>query len=195
MTMLDLVTSYLNKATAKVDFLDELASSGHKDEARTLCLVYIDRLAQILSWPSEKSGEIFVNTLIGFGEDPWMGRFYPLQLARALSTEDKLKPFSTEIAAAFPGPSYQLMDAITFEKEMRQKIPKLQLSLLQKHAWKATVANIAYKHLRVPAIHGLGSSGDLNLNATYNGTPAPILDLQRFKKCAIALIKEARRRS
>ena len=61
---LEFIEAYLNNAEAKLLFLSELAETGHRDEAMTLCLVYIDRFAQVLKWPSTESGKNFVEALI-----------------------------------------------------------------------------------------------------------------------------------
>ena len=66
------IAEFFNEAEARVAFLSKLATIGHKEEAITLCLVYIDRFAQFLCWPSKKTGCNFVKALIQFGGDPLM---------------------------------------------------------------------------------------------------------------------------
>jgi hypothetical protein len=193
---LEFIKAYLNDAEDKLLFLSELAATGHKDEAMTLCLVYIDRFAQVLKWPSIETGKNFVEALIQFGQDPFMGLCHPLQAARAFTQVKQLEILGRQVATVFPGPSHELMDLPTFEAQMKREIPQFDRSQFRKHAWRATLANVAYQRLRIPAIHGSGVSGALEFSqTTYNGDPVPILDLRALKNCVSALIAEARRRS
>lgn len=193
---LESIEAYLNDAEAKLLFLTELAATGHRDEAMTLCLVYIDRFAQVLKWPSTKTGKNFVEALIQYGQDPFMGLYHPLQAARAFAQVKQLEMLGTQVAIAFPGPSHELMDLSSFEAQMKRKIPQFDSPRFRKHAWRATLANIAYQSLRIPAVHGSGVSGGLEFSRTkYNGDPVPILDFRALQNCASALIIKARRRS
>ena len=166
----------------KLLFLSELAATGHKDEAMTLCLVYIDRFAQVLKWPSTENVKNFVEALIQFGQDPYMGRCHPLQAARAFAQVTKLEMLGKQVATVFPGPSHELMDLPTFEYQMKREIPQFNRLQFRKHAWRATLANVAYQRLRIPAVHGTGVSGALEFSlTTYKGDPVPFLMCARLK--------------
>ena len=65
---LSAIRAFLNEADTRVGFLKELADTGHKPEAMTLCLVYIDRFAQYLCWPQTSAGRNFVDALINLGD-------------------------------------------------------------------------------------------------------------------------------
>jgi hypothetical protein len=96
--------AYIDDAKAKVAFLGELAQTGHKDEAMTLCLVYIDRFAQKLFWSSNQSGRNFVNALIQYGGDSFMRLCHPEQAVRAFAEmKEPWRTVSAKIAAKFPG--------------------------------------------------------------------------------------------
>jgi hypothetical protein len=67
------IRAYFERLDRKIDMLTRLAEAGYKDEALTLCLVYIDGLAQRLMWPSDKSGFNYVAALSQFANDEELG--------------------------------------------------------------------------------------------------------------------------
>ncbi len=73
------IKAFLNEADTRVGFLQKVADTGHKPEAMTLCLVYIDRFAQYLCWPQTSAGRNFVDALVQFGGNPLMQLAHPLQ--------------------------------------------------------------------------------------------------------------------
>jgi hypothetical protein len=194
---LSFIRAFLDEANTRVGFLEELANTGHKPEAMTLCLVYIDRFAQYLCWPQTLAGRNFVDALVQFGGDPLMGLAHPLQAVRAFEAmNEPWKTLAGRIKVAFPGPSHELLPTSTFEEALKEYLTPLQLMQLKPELWRATIANVVYQHLRNPAIHGFGSTGGIILSqTTWNGQAVPELGLSLLKTCALGLIVEARKRS
>ena len=111
-----------------------------------------------------------------------MGLYHPLQAARAFARVKKLETLGKQVATIFPGPSHELMELPSFEARLQREIPQFDRSQFRKHAWRATLANVAYQRLRIPAIHGSGVSGGLEFSqTTYNGDPVPVLDVRALK--------------
>lgn len=191
------ITAFFDEAEARVTFLDELADTGHKPEAMTLCLVYIDRFAQFLCWPSDSTGHNFVNALIQFGGEPLMALAHPLQAARAFEAMGTpWKVLAERIATAFPGASYEVVPISAFEQALAAHVTLAELAKLKPELWRTTIANVAYQRLRNPTIHGFGASGGINLSGMiWNGQPVPILGFDTLRNCARGLIAEGRRRS
>lgn len=193
---LGFIRAFLDEANTRVGFLEELANTGHKPEAMTLCLVYIDRFAQYLGWPQTLAGWNFVNALINFGGNPLMGLAHPFQAVRAFEAIKALKTLAGRIGVAFPGSSYGLIPTSTFETELAKHITASELTQLRPELWRTTIANVVYQHLRNPAIHGFGSSGGIIFSqTTWNGQAVPELGLSLLRTCALGLIAEARKRS
>jgi len=141
------ITSFFDDAEARVAFLDELADTGHEPEAMTLCLVYIDRFAQSLCWPSASTGRNFVDALIQFGGEPLMALAHPLQAARAFGAmKTPWKALAERIAGAFPGPSHEVVPIPTFEQALAEHVTTAELAQLKPELWRATIANVAYQH-------------------------------------------------
>jgi hypothetical protein len=69
----EVIATFFDNAEARIAFLSELAQTGHKSEAMTLCLTYLDSFAQWLRWPATSSSRNFVEAVIQFGDEPLMG--------------------------------------------------------------------------------------------------------------------------
>ena len=197
----DFITAFFDESEARVEFLDELAETGHVPEAMTLALVYIDRFSQSLCWPinstGNSTGRNFVDALIRFGGEPLMALAHPRQAAHAFGAlKSHWKDMAERIKIAFPGPSYEVVAIPEFEQALVAHFETAELAQLKPELWRATIANLVYQHLRNPAIHGFGTSGDIVLsNVTWKGHPLPVVGYAKLQNCAKHLIAEARRRS
>ena len=58
------IANFFDDVDARVDFLGELARTGHEPEAMTLCVTYIDSFAQWLLWPATSKGRNFVEAMV-----------------------------------------------------------------------------------------------------------------------------------
>lgn len=194
---LGFITAFLDEANARVTFLEELADMGHKPEAMTLCLVYIDRFAQYLFWPQQFAGKNFVDALVEFGGNPLMRLVHPLQVVRAFeSMNEPWKTLAGKLGAAFQGPPHELIPISTLETELASHIKASELTQLRPNLWRTTIANVVYQRLRNPAIHGFGPSGGIIFSeTTWKGQPVPEVGLPSLRNCALGLIGVARKRS
>jgi hypothetical protein len=193
---LDYIRDHLDAVRASTEFIDELNQNGRRREAMTLCLVYIDRLAQRLY--SDKPGPNFRNALINCSQDPLMGLVHPLQASRALlRTKNKdWHKIAGTISGIYTTPPYELIDLANFEAVVAKHLGPTEVAHLKDQSWRFTMAQIAYEYLRNDAIHGYGNRLELEFaETTYNGKAVPTLNFQRFKSCLLALIDEALRRS
>jgi hypothetical protein len=194
---MDLIRAYLDDYVDKLTFLNELTAMGRRDEAMSLCLVYIDRFAQVLCWPGDKMGPNFVNALIQYGGNPIMGLAHPVQAIRAFNEMSaNWQQLSRKVASRFPGPSQELLPITDLEVELSRLIKSSERVQLHNEMWRTTIAAVAYRRLRTAAIHGFGVRGEIEFsNTTYGGKPVPNLNLTELQKCALELVAEARRRS
>jgi hypothetical protein len=189
------IASFFEDVEARVAFLEDLIRTGHKPEAMTLCLTYIDSFAQLLRWPATSTGRNFVEALVEFGGDPLMPLAHPLHAARAFEAM-KAKDLASCIQTVFPGPSYELLPTTAFVGSLRPRVTQADLERLRGEIWRATIANVTYRHLRNPSIHLFrGGSGIWLSHTTYEGAPVPPIDFQQLLACVRGLVREARRRS
>jgi hypothetical protein len=109
---------------------------------------------------------------------------------------ERLGPGGERIASAFPEPPHEVLPIPAFEQALAPHVGPAELERLKPELWRATIANVAYQHLRNPAIHGFGSGGGIVLSETmWNGQPVPPLGYGMLRNCVRGLIVEARRRS
>jgi hypothetical protein len=192
------ISEYFNQEEKNLSFLPILFQDGHPDEAMTLCLVYIDRYAQKLLWPGDKSSKNFVDALVTLGGDPILALVHPLQAIRRFK---KMKsPWWQQIAAGletvFPGPNYELQAQPDFLANLAPHFSRNELHKVKGELWRTTIAAVAYYWLRNPSVHGLGPGQNTSFSgSTYEGKPVPNLDLKRLHDAAAKLLAELRRRS
>lgn len=193
----DFINSFHSRAEERLAFLPRLFSDGHREEAKTLCLSYIDSFSQWLEWPRDKSGQNFVKAVVSFGGDSVMGLVHPLQAIRAFH---QMKPFwkgiATRIEGIFTGPNYELLEQSEFLLRLAPSMSTDELTKVKEELWRTTMAAIAYFRLRNPSIHSFGAGPDISFsNTTYQGSPVPVLDFHRLYKIALNLHSELHRRS
>ncbi len=164
----------------KVDRLQELRAKGFDDEAFTLCLVYIDRLASgHFGGKAGHNRRNFCRVLAELSGNPLFGLIHPREL-RELAREHC--PFATklvdDIVSSRP-------DTLLDEKQIADEIRKSTLSEEEKNQiitnlWRASLASITYDSIRVAEAHGPGSGG-LSFDKTiYNGQIGLTLDFAKL---------------
>lgn len=192
----DFIVEYFEDLDRKIEALPRLADHGFEDEALTLCLVYIDGLAQALYWPDERNGVNFVRALCEHSGDLEFGLVHPLQLARALEAmKPAWHPIAAAVRAAFPGPSYELSEVTSVLNALNGRLATAQLTVLAPEVWRGTIAAIAYYRMRIPAVHQLGAATISFDSSNVDGKSARPLDLARLQRAARMLAAEVRRRS
>jgi hypothetical protein len=195
----DWMNSFHRQAEERLAFLPRLFSDGHREEAMTLCLSYIDSFSQWLEWPSDKSktGQNFVKAVVGFGEDPLMVLVHPLQAVRAFNEMHGFwKELASRIESIFAGPNYELLEQSEFLSRLAPRMSKADLSNVKEELWRTTMAALAYFRLRNPSIHSFGAGPEISFpNTVHQGNVVPVLDFKRLLSIAVNLHSELRRRS
>jgi hypothetical protein len=193
---LEVMNGFFDDASQRVDFLSELDRGGHRTEALTLCLTYIDSFAQWLQYPREGVGQNFVESLCAHEQFTYFSLIHPLQMVRALAAMNGSWPMhSKTIESIFPAPPYELMDRLTFARSLT-RVGQNVLQAIQQEFWRGTVASVAYYWLRNPSVHRFGSSPSVSFGSTvYQGTEPPSLGLATLVPTLKSMIKEARTRS
>lgn len=189
--------AYFDAALERVAFLDELVARGRESEALTLCLIYIDRFAQLLHWPRKSVGKNIVDALCKHDRHPFLSLVHPLEMIRAMNAmNDPWRSRAATLKTHFPGPQYELMDPLKFLKSISSSLTSAELADLRQELWRGTIAAVAYYWMRIPSVHGFGSSPSLHFdNTKYRGVDAPQLNLHVLKSPLRSMIEEARSRS
>ena len=186
-------------AVKRLRFLPELHTSGHREEATTLCLCYMDSFAQLICWPKTTVGKNFVAAISDFGGDLTFRLVHPLHATRVFSSKKSFwKDLATHIVSLFPGPNYELLT----ETELLAKLePYLYSKTINpkdilNELWQTTLASVVYHYFRNPAVHGFGAGPGWSFSATtYQGAPVTGIGFDRLYNVALNLHAELRRRS
>lgn len=193
----EFIGAFFDRASQRLDLLPELHRAGHRQEALTLCLTYIDSFSQWLRWPSTTSGRNLVEATIEYGGSDFMRLLHPLELMRSLTAMKGHWPaWSKRIRVAFPGPSIALHRCSEFEGCIAPRFTAAELGVLRKELWRGTIAHVAYKYLRNPSVHAFGTSDGIWFSGTtFRDAPVPPLGFDQMFGVLQGLIAEARWRS
>lgn len=194
---LKIMSAFFDEALQRVDYLSELHKSGRDTEALTLCLTYVDSFAQWLYYPRRSVGQNFIEALSAHDHAAYFSLIHPLQMIRALDRMEGPWPSRAKIIASiFPGPSYELMDRLTFARSLSSGFGPQELGLIQQKFWRGTIAALAYYWLRNPSVHRFGSSPSLSFGSTlYQGKEPPSLAQATLIPPLRSMINEASTRS
>lgn len=152
------INAFFRAFKDKIDRLQELRNP-YRDEAFTLCLVYIDRLAS--GHFGGKEGENrknFWRALAQLSGNPLFAMIHPRQLAELTQCYcPSGVPFISSVINRQPN---ALLDESDVAAEIR-KSPLLdsEKRKLIENLWRSSVANIAYDFIRIAEVHGPGSGG------------------------------------
>jgi len=162
-------------------------------------LCYIDSFAQLICWPSQKTGRNFITAISDFGGDPILGLVHPLNAARIF--RDKKPPWkdlAAYIQTLFPGPNYELLTDVEFLSRITPCFTSNAIGQKQvsNELWQATMASVIYNYFRNPAIHRFCAGPDLSFSATtYRGAPVADIDFDALYSVAQNLHAELIHRS
>lgn len=159
------IKAYFDKLRQRIDNLTKLyASPPFRDEALTLCLVYIDGLASNY-YEGDAVKENFCRAL---RELSGSALFRKLHVKTLLDSDnDKhwagAKPAVERLAKTKPG---ELLDEAEVAAQIQQsEVNKEAQNALIKRLWRYSVGAICYEVMRNSAVHGLGA-GTLTFDET-----------------------------
>jgi len=191
------MNAYFDEAFERVAFLERLAVEGRQIESLTLCLVYLDGLSQLLSWPGKETGRNFVQTLCSHDPAGFLALTHPLQLIRAFDAMNGPWPSrARSLEERYPGPPYSLMSRAEASNAISDTFTCNEVAEIVRELWRGTVAAVVYHWMRNPSVHGFGGSQRISFDETsLEGSPAPSLSLHTLLPPLRAMINEGRERS
>lgn len=173
------IQSFLDSFEQKINRLQELRKS-FADEAFTLCLVYIDRLASgHFGGKEHQNRKDFSRALKQLGGNRLFGMIHPRQVREL--TQRHCRSATSFIESVIVRQPNTLLD----EDELAAEIRKSSLlddekAKLIHNLWRASMANIAYDYIRVAEVHGPGSGGLSFDETVYEGHTGVTLDFEKF---------------
>src|SRR5438552_2295479 len=155
-TKREVMASFFDRGLgARVAFLPDLASSGHEDEALTLCLLYIEGLGNSVYDDDTNSMRNFVRIIRDHGGADLFMLIHPGLLLRALPRDGRVaKATVTAVTPVLDARPTDFLD----ENELMDALAPAALSdeqaeWLRQELWRGTLAGIAYTYMRSPAVH------------------------------------------
>jgi hypothetical protein len=193
-----LMNAYFDKALERVSFVERLAAEGHEIESLTLCVVYLDGLSQLLSWPEKEVGRNFVQTLCSHDQSGYLSLIHPLQLIRAFDSMNRpWTPRARALETRYSGPPYSLMSREDASNAIGETFSsKNEVAEVVRQLWRGTLAAVVYHWMRNPSVHGLGGSPRITFDETnFKDTCPPAISLGTLLPPLKEMLRQARERS
>ena len=191
----EFIAAYFEELDNKIKFLVTLSEQDHEDEARLLCLVYIDGLANWLNLPNKDSPRNFSKALMEYsGNQQLFSLVLPKWLLKAVpwgsAPNDLRADLTTAVAALPPDQAYLPTE---FLDRVRPHLIPAKLEWLEAHVWRGSIANAVYTSLRSPGVHYGGVSHGLSFSSTFRGDPIPRIDLHNLHPSLVSLAAHAKK--
>jgi hypothetical protein len=189
------ITAFFDDLEEKVAFLESFFEQGRKDEARMLCVCYLDGLSNWLHHPSTALGKNFAITLATLSGEKVFSLLVPELLLNALPWDSAPSGAATQIPSALrllPAREAVLpSDLIT---AVTPAITQDQLTWLDAELWRGSIAMAVYIAVRSPNIHWLGSANGLVFSqTTFQGKSLPRIDFHILLRALQNIAAHARR--
>jgi hypothetical protein len=188
------MTSFFDDLDGKVAFLKQLVEQGRKDEARMLCVCYLDGLSNWLHQGSTALAKNFVTALSTLSGEVVFSLVVPENLLNSLpwgnapgGAANRIKSALRALPAREAALPSDLITAVT------PAITPLQLTWLKDEMWRGSVAMAVYMDVRSLNVHGLRSAnGLLFRGSTFKGKPLPRIDFLMLHQALQNLAAHAR---
>jgi hypothetical protein len=190
------IDAFFHELEQKFAFVEELASSGHRDEAMMLCCVYLDGVANWVQGPGDGStARSFSEVLIAHGGEPSLALITLAHLDERLPSKKTPRVFREALRSALAAlPQSEALTKAELLASVSGRVSPDAVAWLEREAWRLSLANVAYTHLRCPNVHQLGSSGGISFDATnHHGKPVPGIDLGMLHRALNRILEHARK--
>ncbi len=165
----EFIRAYFEDLDKKIAFLVKLSEDGHDDEARLLCLVYLDGLANWLHHPDRASGKNFSKALMKYGgNEELFSLILPKLIDEELPWRSTPKGLETDLKTAMAVlPPEQAFLPSEFIDRVRPHLAPAHIPWLESEIWRGSIANLVYISLRSPGVHYVGPGHGLSFSSTF----------------------------
>jgi hypothetical protein len=172
------IEAFFQEFEQKAERLQKLWSQSYVEDAFTLCLVYIDRLASgRYGGKYGHNRENYWRALKELSGNPLFGMIHPLRLVE--QTRAKYPSAVTLIESIVASKPHELLEEDMLTGEIRaSSLTAGEKAKLISTLWRASIANISYDHIRNAEVHGSGSGGLSFDESIYQGKVGVTLDFQ-----------------
>jgi hypothetical protein len=190
----EVIAAYFEERETLVAFLPTLDEEGHELEARTLCLVYIEGLANGLNLPNQHSPKYFSKALVEYGGNGELfSLVLPKWLMNALPWNSAPKDLRADLTAAVETlPQDQAFLPSEFLDTVKPLLSGAYFVWLEREVWRGSIANAVYTSLRSPAVHFGGVAHGLSFSSSFRGKPIPRIDFHNLYPALVSLLARAK---
>lgn len=183
------IRAFFDEFGRKILRLTQLVNNSFGEEAFTLCVVYIDRLASgHFGGGPGKNHENFCRALRELSGDPVFTMLYPRELMER--TTLKFPKALAYIKAVVDENPHTLLEEAHVARAVRNSpLDDSIKESLTANLWRSSIASICYSEVRVPEIHGAGSGGLLFDQTTYDGQKLQV-DFLRIHKALWSIYEQ-----
>lgn len=183
------INSIFDNLDEKVAFLEQLFEQGRKDEARMLCMCYLDGLSNYLYQGSTVLAKNFVTALSELSGEVVFSLVVPEILLNSLPWRSAPGGAPTQVKSALRAlPAREAVLPSDLITAVTPAITPRQLTWLKDEMWRGSVAMAVYMDVRSLNIHQLRSNDLVFEGSTFQGKPLPRVDFpllhQALKKVA-----------
>ncbi len=162
------IEAFFEEFERRIERLPKLLADSFKDEALTLCVVYIDHLASGHFGGDQSNNENFSRALRTLSGDSLFAMIHPRDLL------EKAAGFCHEALPLLESVVQNHPNALLEEALLRRAVQESGLAepvkqKLNSNLWRASIASICYSHIRGQLVHGPGSGGLLFEDSLYKG--------------------------
>jgi hypothetical protein len=174
------IEAFFGKFKQRVERLEDLRSQSFEDEAFTLCLVYIDRLASgHYGGRYGQNRKNFWRALKELSGNPLFGMIHPQHLLG--QTKARYPSATSLIESITSRKNRELLEEDKVAEEIRtSSLKDCEKIKLISNLWRVSIANISYDYIRNAEVHGPGSGGQLFGESVYKGQVGVTLDFETF---------------
>ena len=178
----------------KVAFLSSLYDDRREDEARLLCLVYLDGVANWLNHPKPASAENFSRALCEFCDDYPFELVLPGWLLERLPFGSAPRGLEESIQRAIARlPEDEAHRPAEFVERVEPFLEATHINWLKPHLWRGSVAHAVYAVLRSPGVHQLNGRHGLSFSHTHLGQPLERVGFRVLHSALRSLAARARK--
>lgn len=176
----EFIEAFFQEFERKADRLQKLWSQSYVDEAFTLCLVYIDRLASgHYGGKYGRNRGNYWRALKELSGNPLFGMIHPLRLVE--QTKARCPSATALIESIVAKKPHELLEEGVLAGEIRvSSLTDCEKVKLVSNLWRSSMANISYDYIRNAEVHGPGSGGLSFDESIYQGKVGVTLDFQIF---------------
>lgn len=184
----DFIRLYFDAFRKRVHRLSALDTTGFPDEAFTLCIIYIDRLASGHYGGNQKNRN-FHRVLTELGGDSLFKLLHPTDV---LTVAQKAAGHELpEFKAAVERGGNRLLDEAVAIAVFKRTAPTVEANRhFTENIWRASIASIVYRRCRNPEVHGPGSGGLSLDEIVHNGTRGIRIDFANLYPALLSILSK-----